>query len=143
MGQNQRQQLLLFLLCVCGGRDSTRKRVVGRRCAMKERRWRVICYINLMSRWPNGSRKSISFSRAPGVILLTRFSRFSPYPSVGIQSLPFTVVTLHVGLLLTDPSTASSPEVWCTVKFATWWLIHSVASQERLTGRAIHVLNLQ
>ena len=62
MGSKLETTAALFLLCVCGGRGSIRKEVVGGRCAMKGRQWRVICYISLMSRWPNGSRKSVSFS---------------------------------------------------------------------------------
>ena len=85
LGSKLETTAALFLLCVCGGRGSIRKEVVGGRCAMKGRQWRVICYISLMSRWPNGSRKSVSFSwgnqssrsHSPDQI----FQVF-PYPSV-------------------------------------------------------------
>ena len=83
-GQNWRQQLHFFCCVFVVAETVQGKRVVGR-CAMKGRWWWVICYISLMSRWPHGSRKSISFSwgnqssrsHSPDQIF-----QFSPYPSV-------------------------------------------------------------
>ena len=102
-GQNGRQQLHFFCCVFVAAETVQGRRAVGRRCAMQGRWWRVICYISLMSRWPNGSRKSISFfwgnqssrSHSPDQI----FQEFPHIPQSGIQSLRFTIVMLHFSLI--------------------------------------------
>ena len=82
-------------------------------------------------------------TRAPGVILLTKFFNFPHIPQSGIQSLRFTIVMSHFSLISHRP-------VYGIVSLG---LVHGEIGNMvvdplscfpgRLTGHAIHVLNLQ